>query len=300
MSASSKLYVAYVRVSTDEQVVSGLGLAAQEERLRAFIVAQGGTLLRLYRDEGYSGTLAAKKRPALGQLLVDAERLPEGTTILVLRLDRLARHTLEALTIESELRKRGLRLASVSEQLDAGTPAGRAMIQMLASFAELESGLIGERTFAAMRASLSRTRARVGAPAPLGYALGVDGVFRVVEHEADVVRELARLLLELRSFSAVARSLNARGCLGRAGRAWSHTTVRVIAGNAIAYAGNRVWARTSRRNGSRARGEWLVVPQSHEPILAQDVANAIVALLDQRDRRRAVRRQRRLKMELAA
>jgi site-specific DNA recombinase len=151
MALTLKLFVAYVRVSTDEQVVSGLGLAAQQERLRAYVTAHGGELMRLYRDEGYSGTLTASKRPGLGQLLADAERLPAGTTILVLRLDRLARHTLEALTIEAELRRRGLRLASVCEQLDAGTPAGRAMIQMLASFAELESGLIGERTFAAMR-----------------------------------------------------------------------------------------------------------------------------------------------------
>ena len=290
MPLALKLFVAYMRASTEEQVVSGLGLAAQEERLRAYVTAHGGELLRLYRDEGYSGTLTAGKRPGLGQLLADAERLPTGTTILVLRLDRLARHTLEALTIEAELRRRGLRLASVCEQLDAGTPAGRAMIQMLASFAELESGLIGERTFAAMRMSVSPAGARVGATPPLGYATDESGRFVVVPHEAHIVRSLVCNLLRLRSFSGVARALNAAGLLGRAGRPWSHTTVRVIADNAITYAGSRVWGKTSRQAGPRDQQDWLVVPNSHDPILSQQVADAVVTMLRRRDQRRETRR----------
>src|SRR5450759_3377250 len=80
----------YVRVSTDEQTESGLGLASQEDRCRALALAKGWTIAGLYREEGVSGTVDPKARPEAGRLLADAAA---GLldVVLVLKIDRLAR-----------------------------------------------------------------------------------------------------------------------------------------------------------------------------------------------------------------
>ena len=86
----------YLRVSTDEQVVSGNGLAVQEEKLKAFCKSQPEEYILeneyIYKDEGYSGSLDIKHRPALSKLFEDAEN-KKFDVVLVYRLDRFFRST---------------------------------------------------------------------------------------------------------------------------------------------------------------------------------------------------------------
>lgn len=296
MSNQERLFVAYQRVSTQAQAVSGLGLAAQEDSLRKFVEARGGTLLKSYRDEGLSGTLPAVRRPALNQLLADVEHLPRGSVVLTPKLDRLARSTIEALRIEAELRKRGIRLMSVSEQIDTDSDSAgrRAMFAMLATFAAFESDLAAERTRAAMRAALSPEGARLGGKPPYGYCADENGMFVPVASEAGVVRELFSLFLRLRSFAAVARTANEAGCRSRSGKMWTHTSIALVLRRAEVYGGSRIWARTSRRSGLRDRDQWVVVSGCHTPIVPEDTAAEVARLLARRDQRRAARRRRAL------
>jgi len=291
-------YHAYGRVSTHEQALSGLGIEAQTERMRAYVFAHGATLAQLQVDAGLSGTLPPAKRPGLTALLQRLERAPRGqAAVLVYRLDRLGRSAREVLNLEHELRRRRIGLVSVSESFDSSTPSGRAYLALLATFSEYEAALAAERTFAAMRGALSPLGARVGGVAPIGYNANAAGTYEVVPREAATVRRLFALFAETRSFASTGARLNDACLPTRDSHRWSHATVGNVVRNVETYAGCRLWGRTSRKNGSRDQGDWLRVPGAHEPILDAATVEQVQAILDRRDRRRAARHAATLEQE---
>src|SRR5271165_5979441 len=139
--------IAYLRVSTDEQAVSGLGLAAQESAIRAECARRGLAVLAVYTDAG----LSAKNldRPALGDALaaLDGGR---ASVLMVAKLDRLTRSVHDATGLMAAAERAGWGLVALDVAVDTTTPQGAAMAQVLAVFAELERRLIGERTKAAL------------------------------------------------------------------------------------------------------------------------------------------------------
>jgi DNA invertase Pin-like site-specific DNA recombinase len=130
----------YARVSTDDQN-SDMQLAALKRA--------GCT--KTFTDEGISG--ATTKRPALLRCLKTAR---QGDTVIVWKLDRLGRSVRDLITILDDLRLRGVKFHSLTEQIDTATPTGRAMWQMIGVLAELERSLISERTRAGVHAAKAR------------------------------------------------------------------------------------------------------------------------------------------------
>src|SRR6188768_627521 len=131
-SAPSTAAGIYVRVSTQEQA-EGHSLATQEEACRKFAAGLGLDEVVVYSDAGFSAKTA--NRPAFLRLLDDAEAGRVGT-VIVWKLDRFSRSRLDALLAQERLKKVGVRLQSVSEQLD-DSPAGlitEGMIQLLAEW----------------------------------------------------------------------------------------------------------------------------------------------------------------------
>lgn len=293
---AATVFVGYVRVSTEEQKVSGLSLEAQEKRVRAYAESHGSNLAHLFADPGVSCTqVPPHKRPGLCALLATLDRLPRGcATVVVYRLDRLGRNAREVLNLEHDLRSKGARLASVTESVDTSTPSGTAYLGLLSVFAQYEAELIAERTFVSMKVALSPNGARVGGVPPFGYATDALGLYVPAPQEAEVVRELFAGFLALRSFAAVATTLNTAGRRTRAGRTWSHATVGLVLRNTRTYAGARLWGRCSRRNGARDRADWVVLQGAHVPIVGEATANEVLAILGRRERRRAARRRRAL------
>ena len=104
-----------------------------------------------FTDHGLSG--ATTKRPALTRCLKDLEH---GDTLTVWKLDRLGRSVRDLLNILHDIQARGVRFQSITEAIDTETPIGRAMLHMVALLAELERGLITERTRAGMKAAKRR------------------------------------------------------------------------------------------------------------------------------------------------
>ena len=142
--------IAYCRVSTEEQAVSGLGLAAQESAIRAECERRGLPLVALHTDAGVSGKSLA--RPALTAAL-DALSEGTGSVLMVAKLDRLTRSVHDATGLMLAAEKGGWGLVALDAPVDTTTPQGAAMAQVLAVFAEMERRLIGERTKAALAES---------------------------------------------------------------------------------------------------------------------------------------------------
>jgi DNA invertase Pin-like site-specific DNA recombinase len=134
--------IGYARCSTH-----GQDLAAQRDALIALGVAED----RIYTDHGMTGTNRA--RPGLGQALAAVR---EGDTLVVPKLDRLARSVPDARAIADELEKRGVKLALGTSVHDPTDPMGRMFFNILATFAEFEADLIRMRTKDGMAAARAK------------------------------------------------------------------------------------------------------------------------------------------------
>ena len=146
----SKL-LAYVRVSTDEQGDSGLGLEAQAAAIKVYCDAQGHELYGLLREvESAKG-----KRPVLEEGLQSIER-GEYDGLIVSKLDRLSRSVVQANEIHDRLDKAGAALIALDLNVDTSTAVGRMMMNVLATVAQWERDTIGERTRSALRAKVAR------------------------------------------------------------------------------------------------------------------------------------------------
>jgi DNA invertase Pin-like site-specific DNA recombinase len=121
--------------------------------------------VRTFEDLGVSGRLAS--RPGLDSCL---DFLREGDVLTVYRLDRLGRSTRNTLELLHALDLRGVAFRSLSEAIDTSGPMGRAMITIIAAFAQLEADVTRERTLAGLAAA--RERGRVGGrPKALSQAM---------------------------------------------------------------------------------------------------------------------------------
>lgn len=131
--------IGYARVSTDEQATE-----AQEIELRSagcdIIVQEHG-----------SG--ASRARPALSKLL---REISAGDTLVVVRLDRLARSVSHLLEVIEDMTAKGAHFRSLRDPIDTSTPQGMFSLQVLGAVAQLERALISERTKAGIRAAKSK------------------------------------------------------------------------------------------------------------------------------------------------
>lgn len=124
--------IGYARCSTDEQ-----DLTAQRNRLRELGVPEP----RIYVDHGLTGT--NRERPGLAQALAAVR---EGDTLVVPKLDRLARSVPDARAIADELTAHGVRLSLGGQVYDPTDPMGKMFFSILAVFAEFEVDLLRMRT----------------------------------------------------------------------------------------------------------------------------------------------------------
>jgi len=141
--------IGYARVST------------QEQETRAQLDALYKATVDAVHEEKRSG--ASIRRPVLDKLLRNLKR---GDTLVVYKLDRVARSLKHLLTILERLNDRGANFESLTEHIDTNTAAGRLMFQMLGAFAEFEREMIRERTLSGMQAA-KRRGIRLGRPRSL-------------------------------------------------------------------------------------------------------------------------------------
>jgi site-specific DNA recombinase len=208
---------AYLRVSTQDQAESGAGLAAQLDACQRFAKSQDAALVAVFEDQGVSGAKGLEARPGLLDAIAT---LSLGDVLVVAKRDRLGRDPIKVAMIESAVTRKGARIVSAAgEGTDGDDPASVLMRRMIDAFAEYERLLIGARTKAALGAK-KRRRERTGS-VPYGYSLAVDGVhLDPVGDEQKVIAEARRLHAAGQSLRAIARELERRGFVSRAGKAF--------------------------------------------------------------------------------
>src|SRR6185437_14911957 len=128
---------AYLRVSGMGQV-DGDGFTRQMEAINRYASPHGLSVIDSFRDEGVSGTKDLENRPALQNLLLAIDS-GEVRTVLIERLDRLARDLMIQETILGDMRKRGITVISVIEpDLCSDDPSRKLMRQIFGAIAEYD------------------------------------------------------------------------------------------------------------------------------------------------------------------
>jgi DNA invertase Pin-like site-specific DNA recombinase len=217
--------VIYLRVSTDEQQESGLGLEAQLAACRAIAQRNGWEIVVIFEDS-MSGGLPLEKRTVLLDALT---ALTRGGILLVAKRDRLSRgDMMTTAMIEAAVKRAGARIVSAAgEGTESDDPASVLMRRIVDAFGEYERLLIKARTRAALLAKKARGE-RYG-QVPYGHRLAGDGVRLVADPaEAETVALIVALRAARTSLRDIAGELDRRGIPTKSGRPWKHSTVHDV------------------------------------------------------------------------
>lgn len=216
--------VGYIRISKEEQ--GSRSLETQEQALRLWSQARGHDLVAIYRDDGVSGSVAPARREGAAQAIAHAKR--KGVDLLVVaKLDRIARDLVATLDLVDNVLGSRAALASVAEDFDASTAAGRMFLQMMGMAAEFERNRIRERTCEGL-ATVRRQGRKTGGSVPFGYRSEAGVLVAVAEEQMTLARAFD-LRAAGQSIRATAAMLNAEGMTRRESRPWNaHTLHRVL------------------------------------------------------------------------
>lgn len=213
-----------MRVSTDRQGRSGLGLEAQRQAVKDYVSGKGAISAEFVEIE------SGKKndRPQLVRALAEAKRT--GSVLLIAKLDRLARNV----AFIANLLESGVEIAA------ADMPqANRFLLHVIAAVAEHEAKMISERTKAALAAAKARGTvlgwaipARREEQKRAATAGAMRNAAKADQHAANVLPVIRQIASEGASLRQIAEQLNARGVKTARGGSWHASTVRNITARA--------------------------------------------------------------------
>lgn len=232
MHYKSMKLIGYIRVSTENQKNDGYGLAVQESAIRKYAENQGMELVKIFRDEGVSGTL--QNRPALIELMDYARKNKrEYITLTFLRLDRLARSLLVQENLIADFQKAGLSVVSIDEpDLCSDDPTRKLFRQMKGMLAEYEKSMITLRLSAGRLKKVEMGKGYAGGNVAYGFRAKA-GKYEKVPNELNVVKNIFKMRRKPKagkrlSYERIARHLNSEAIKPPRGNEWYAMTVRLI------------------------------------------------------------------------
>ena len=251
----------YARVSSDRQDVD-LSVSAQLRALKDYARANGYSVARQYVDEAESGRVA--DRPQFREMIEEGSK-PNAPfeVILVWKFSRFTRKREHAVAFKSMLRRKGIRVVSITEHAD-DSPTGKLMEAIIESVDEFYSENLAEDVTRGMREAASRGFF-LGSKAPFGYrrVKVSDGMkerptLEVDPATAPVVKEIFESSLSGYGLKEICRTLNDRGITNR-GKRWYKGGLHYLLTNE-AYTGTAVWGRTTKvekaQDPVRVEGAW--------------------------------------------
>ena len=250
----------YARVSSERQDVD-LSVSAQLRALREYAEKNGYLVAREYIDEAESGRIA--ERPQFRRMIDDATGADAPfKEILVWKFSRFTRKREHAVAFKSMLRRRGVRVVSITEHAD-DSPMGKLMEAIIESVDEFYSENLAQEVSRGMREAASRGFWMTGM-APYGYqkAYIQDGPKKRPKLEPNppadaVVRRMFDMALERKSTLEIAKALNADGIGTAKGKRWGKTRIHEILTNEV-YAGDNCLGHDRQAdNTARSSGERL-------------------------------------------
>ena len=224
----------YARVSTEDQAKDGFSLEAQMQKLEAYCRMNGWEISGRYVDEGFSGRNT--KRPEYMRMMSEIE---QWDGILVLKMDRIHRNSVNFTLMMDQLRKKNKKFVSVYDKFDTGNTMGRFVMDIMQRIAQLESEQIGDRVKMAMRYKATEETGNLGSGHPYGYEYR-NGRLEIIDEEAHVVRAIYNMYIRGSTLQNICDFLNNAGIESKKGVGWSRQTISNILHNPL-YIGHREW-----------------------------------------------------------
>lgn len=214
--------VGYARVSSEEQAKEGVSLDHQKSKIRSYCDLKDLQLIETMEDGGISAKNL--NRPGMQRVLQMVEN-KEVDSVVVYKLDRMFRSTVDALETTRRFDKSGIAFHSIQETLDTRSAMGRFFFTLIAALAEMERGLVGERTKAVLQHK--KQKGEVWGPIPYGYEEHKNRI-RPEKSEQKTIGYILRLWKKGWNYSRISRRLNQREIKTKKGNVWFPQTVKNV------------------------------------------------------------------------
>lgn len=196
--------IGYIRVSTEDQAKEGISLDNQRAKIKTYCELKDFELIDIIEDAGISAKNL--NRPGV-KTVIGFARKKKIDAVVVYKLDRMFRSTVDALETTKQFDKWGISFHSIQETLDTKSAMGRFFFTITAGLAELERGIIGERTREALQHKRSKGE-KTGGDVPYGFDLD-PGTGLLIENESEqkAIRLIRKLQFKRYSLRAICKEL---------------------------------------------------------------------------------------------
>jgi len=231
--------VIYARYSSDNQREESID--AQVRAIREYAERNQMNIVKIYADEAKTAT--TDQRPEFLAMMDDAEA-GHFKSVIVHKLDRFSRDRFDSAFYKRHLKKNGVQLHSVLENLD-GSPESVILESVLEGMAEYFSRNLSREVMKGMMETAYQCKHTGGKP-PLGFDIGPDRTYVINEIEAESVRIIYELFSSGYGYGTIVDELNAKGYKTKTGRPFAKNSVCEILRNEK-YNGTFVFNRSSRK-----------------------------------------------------
>lgn len=220
----------YVRVSTEEQALSGFSIRAQIDKLIDYCKLKDWTIFDIYKDEGISGK-NIKDRKELNRLIDDIKN-NKVNNVLVYKIDRLTRSTKDLIDLVELFNKYNCSFNSFTENIDTYSATGRMFIKIIGIFAEFERENIVERVRLGLERKVKEGYTIASKNVSYGYTKDKgEKVQKVCEYEAYVIRKIFNMFVSNYSYTEIANYLNKFKIKTKNNKDWNYKIVKKILTN---------------------------------------------------------------------
>ena len=279
------IYVAaYCRVSTEREDQAN-SFESQQGYFREYISrTDGWQLYKIYADEGLSGT-STKKRKAFNHMIEDA-REGKFQMILTKEISRFARNTLDSIYYTRELKRYGVGVFFLNDNINTLDPDAELRLTILSSIAQEESRRTSERVKWGQKRRMEQ--GVVFGSSMLGYDVKNGQIYRNEEGAKVVCRIYDKFLLEGKGTYVIANELREEGILPLRAKKWSSSVILRILRNEK-YCGDLLQKKTytpdyltHEKRYNYGEEEYVLITNHHTPIVTREVFNQVQVILDSR------------------
>ena len=222
--------IGYIRVSTEDQAKEGVSLDAQRRKIEAYAEFKDIELVEVIEDAGISAKNL--NRPGVQKVLRLA-KTGKTEAVIVFKLDRMFRSTIDALDTTKQFKKWGIAFHSIHETIDTKSAMGKFFFTLMAALAEMERDLISERTKAALQHKRANGE-KTGGDVPFGYQAD-NGTLKKDRREQGIITLIKDLKAQGNSLREIGRELQRRRYKTKTGKTtWNPKTVAAILDRAAA------------------------------------------------------------------
>lgn len=251
------------------------------------------TLVKIFADEGISGT-QAKKRPEFLKMIRMC-RQQKIDLIITKSISRFARNTVDCLEYVRQLKDLGIGVIFEKENLNTLTMTSEFMIALYGSFAQAESESISKNVSWGKQKAYAEGKVSFQYAKLLGYKKGANGKPEIVPEEAETVRMIYDLFLDGLSFTRIKKALENQNLLTATGKKiWSESNIKSILKNEK-YVGDALLQKTFTvdcisKKVQKNNGEcpMYLVTNHHDPIIDRDTFNRVQQELARRTSKRKI------------